>query len=412
MRITLSLLLLVLIVAPAAIVLWSSSMLGGSASGSALRTSAHFTPQDAAAPKQTPPPEPATPADDNAAPAKDEPTVTTQKYSRSGYDITPYSAEKVAELAKKLDPEAYRVTQKSGTEPAFCGTLLDNKKEGTYCCVVCGLPLFASAHKFNSGTGWPSFYTTFDREHVVGKEDNTHGMQRIEINCARCDAHLGHVFDDGPAPTGLRFCLNGAALKFYEKSEQLPPESSPLKTEAAYFAGGCFWGIEHYFQQAPGVISAESGYMQGTTDKPTYKDVCEQDDKPAAQRPEGFKGHAEVVKVVYDPARISFRQLLQGFFEMHDPTQLNRQGPDYGTQYRSGVYTVGDAQAAETRAYVAELAAKALFNGRKIVTEIEPAKTFFPAETYHQDYLEKNPERGCHIGKPWWLAQKTPAAAR
>ncbi|MFZ9915916.1 MAG: bifunctional methionine sulfoxide reductase B/A protein, partial [Phycisphaerales bacterium] len=308
--------------------------------------------------------------------------------------------------------EAYRVTQKSGTEPAFCGTLLDNKKEGTYCCVVCGLPLFASAHKFNSGTGWPSFYTTFDREHVVGKEDNTHGMQRIEINCARCDAHLGHVFDDGPAPTGLRFCLNGAALKFYEKSEQLPPESSPLKTEAAYFAGGCFWGIEHYFQQAPGVISAESGYMQGTTDKPTYKDVCEQDDKPAAQRPEGFKGHAEVVKVVYDPARISFRQLLQGFFEMHDPTQLNRQGPDYGTQYRSGVYTVGDAQAAETRAYVAELAAKALFNGRKIVTEIEPAKTFFPAETYHQDYLEKNPERGCHIGKPWWLAQKTPAAAR
>jgi peptide methionine sulfoxide reductase msrA/msrB len=412
MRITISLFLLVLIVAPAALVLWSSSMLGATSSSQGLRTAAHFVPQDAAAPKQPPAAEPDTQRPDNAAASKDQPTVTTQKYSRSGYDITPYSADKVAELAKKLDPEAYRVTQKAGTEPAFCGTLLDNKKEGAYCCVVCGLPLFASAHKFNSGTGWPSFYTTFDREHVVGKEDNTHGMQRIEINCARCDAHLGHVFDDGPAPTGLRFCLNGAALKFYEKSEQLPPESSPIKTEVAYFAGGCFWGIEHYFQQAPGVISAESGYMQGTTDKPTYKDVCEQDDKPAAQRPEGFKGHAEVVKVVYDPAHITFRKLLQGFFEMHDPTQLNRQGPDYGTQYRSGVYTVGDAQAAETKAYVAELAAKALFNGRKIVTEIEPAKTYFPAETYHQDYLEKNPERGCHIGKPWWLSQESPAAAR
>ena len=330
-------------------------------------------------------------------------TQPTRKLSRSGFDITPLSRAKVEELAKKLDPEAYRITQKSGTEPAFCGTLLDNKKEGVYCCVVCGLPLFSSAHKFNSGTGWPSFFQPFDIAHVAGKQDNSHGMQRVEINCERCDAHLGHVFDDGPRPTGLRFCLNGAALKFYGKDEARPAESTPIPAETAYFAGGCFWGIEHYFQQAPGVVTVESGYMQGSTDNPTYKEVCNQDDIPASKRPEGFKGHAEVVKVVFDPNTISYRDLLRGFFEMHDPTQLNRQGPDYGTQYRSGLYTASDAQTSAAKAFVAELAAKSLFAGRKIVTEIEPAKTFYSAEAYHQDYLEKNPDRGCHIGKPWWL---------
>ncbi len=348
---------------------------------------------------------------DTTAPAKETTAVPAKKYSRSGYDVTPLPRAKVEELAKKLDPEAYRVTQKAGTEAAFCGTLLDNHKDGAYCCVVCGLPLFSSANKFNSGTGWPSFFQPFDVAHVAGKQDNSHGMERVEINCARCDAHLGHVFDDGPKPTGLRFCLNGAALKFYEKSEQRPAESMPIKTETAYFAGGCFWGIEHYFQQAPGVISAESGYMQGSVDKPTYKEVCEQDDTAASKRPAGYKPHAETVKVTFDPTTISYKDLLRGFFEMHDPTQMNRQGPDYGTQYRSGLYTTDDAQAAEAKAFVAELLAKNLFSGRKIVTEIEPAKTFFPAEAYHQDYLEQHPERGCHIGKPWWLTKKAAAAA-
>lgn len=350
------------------------------------------------------------PGEDTSSKKEDTTVTTAKKYSRSGYDVTPLPRERVAELAKALDPEAYRVTQKAGTEPAFCGTLLDNKKEGVYCCVVCGLPLFSSSHKFNSGTGWPSFFQPFDGAHVGGREDNSHGMERVEIFCNRCSAHLGHVFDDGPKPTGLRFCLNGAALKFYGKDETRPAESMPAATETAYFAGGCFWGIEHYFQQAPGVISAESGYMQGSTDKPTYKDVCEQDDASASTRPAGYKPHAEAVKVVFVPAAISYRQLLEGFFEMHDPTQMNRQGPDYGTQYRSGIYTANERQADEARAFVAELAARNPFSGRKIVTEIEPAKTFFSAEDYHQDYLEKHPERGCHIGKPWWLAKK-PAAS-
>jgi len=165
------------------------------------------------------------------APVKGQ--VMRPKISASGYDITPLPADQVAKLAAKLTPEQYRITQKAGTEAPFCGTLLDNHKEGVYVCVVCGLPLFSSAHKFNSGTGWPSFYREFDPQHVARKSDGSLGMERTEIDCARCGAHLGHVFDDGPAPTHERHCLNSASLKFVEKGEPLPAESQPLKTAAS-----------------------------------------------------------------------------------------------------------------------------------------------------------------------------------
>ena len=329
-----------------------------------------------------------------------EATVT---YSNAGFSVAPLSRDAVAELAKKLDPEAYRITQDAGTESAFCGTLLDNHKEGAYCCVVCGLPLFASAHKFDSGSGWPSFFQPFDPAHISTHKDNTLGMERVEINCARCSAHLGHVFDDGPKPSGLRFCLNGAALKFYEMGAVRPSESLPVATETAYFAGGCFWGIEHYFQSAPGVLTAVSGYMGGSTKTPTYQEVCEQDQIPASKRAEGFIPQVEAVKVIFDPSRITFAQLLDGFFQMHDPTQLNMQGPDTGTQYRSAIYCTSDAQRSATSAAIAALTAKSAFSGKKIVTQVESVCAFTPAEEYHQDYLEKNPGRSCHIGKPWWL---------
>jgi peptide methionine sulfoxide reductase msrA/msrB len=402
MRYLFASLLLCMILIPAAAVLYAREVLPASPPpAEPLRIQLDQPPQDTAAP----------------AAAKDQPvpssaaaatTAPTKQLSRSGHDITPLSREKVAELAKKLSPEAYRITQNAGTEPAFCGTLLDNKKDGTYCCVVCGLPLFTSKHKFNSGTGWPSFFAPFDVAHVAAKEDTSHGMRRVEILCARCTAHLGHVFDDGPKPTGLRFCLNGAALTFHENGASMPAESQAVPTATAYFGGGCFWGVEHYFQQAPGVVAAVSGYMQGSLENPTYKDICDQDKLPAASRPADYKPHVEAVKVVYDPTVISYRQLLEGFFQMIDPTTLNRQGPDFGTQYRSGLYAVDAAQEAAARTFVAELSARNLFSGKKIVTEIELAKRFYPAEAYHQDYLEMNPTRGCALSKPWWATKTAP----
>ncbi len=331
----------------------------------------------------------ATPPPPTPARHQEKTTDMRPKYSDSLYDITPLTSDQVEELAAKLDPESYRITQKSGTEPAFCGTLLDDKQDGVYYCIVCGLPLFASEHKFHSGTGWPSFYREFDAQHVTRQPDHSGGRTRTEINCARCGAHLGHVFDDGPPPTGQRHCLNSASLTFHAKGAELPPESRPIKTETAYFAGGCFWGLEHYFQQGPGVLNAVSGYMQGDLEHATYKQVCA-----------GTSGHAETVKVVFDPQRISYERLLEAFFDMHDPTQLNRQGPDVGEQYRSGIWYTSDEQKRAAEDFVQKLVSEKRFGDDKIVTQVEPARKFWPAEDYHQDYVDKT-GRTCHVKNPW-----------
>jgi methionine-R-sulfoxide reductase len=159
--------------------------------------------------------------------------VTVRLIGPDGKPTAPISIPRVqktdAEWRKQLTPEQYQIARGKGTEPAFCGTLLDNHREGIYHCVSCGLPLFASDAKFNSGTGWPSFFQPVAKENVVTHEDNSLGMQRTEILCALCGAHLGHVFDDGPPPAGLRFCLNSAALTFVDKGKEAPGLSALVK---------------------------------------------------------------------------------------------------------------------------------------------------------------------------------------
>jgi peptide methionine sulfoxide reductase msrA/msrB len=324
-------------------------------------------------------------------------------YSKSGYDITPISDDRRVELAARLSPEAFRITQKQGTERPSCGALHDSEKDAIYACVVCGLPLFSSRHKFDSGTGWPSFFAAVDEEHLRRSIDRSRGMARTEISCARCDAHLGHVFPDGPKPTGERHCLNSAALELLEEDRAVPEASRPVETETAYFAGGCFWGIQHWLKRGDGVLDARSGYMNGRTEDPTYEEVCR-----------GDTGHAEAVEVVFDSRRISYQTLLEAFFRLHDPTQLDRQGPDIGDQYRSAIFTVGDEQARQGQAYIDRLTTEGAF-ARPIVTRVEPAKTFYPAEDGHQDFVERT-GRGCHVANPWThepaVGTMTPGAFR
>ena len=331
-----------------------------------------------------------------------------------------YTKPSSAELKKTLTGVQYEVTQNAGTEPPFDNAYWSNHQAGLYVDIATGEPLFSSTDKFESGTGWPSFTRPVEAGRVVDASDSTHGMERTEVRSMGGASHLGHVFDDGPAPTHLRYCINSAALRFIPvakleaegygayaplfggtatgaKAQPSASSAAPAPNtctrpapgakpgcsptlETAILAGGCFWGMEDILRQIPGVIETEVGYTGGTTSHPKYEDVHT-----------GRTGHAESVRIVFDPKKLSYDDLLEKwFFRMHDPTTRDRQGNDVGSQYRSAIFVTS----AEQRK-VAEMARDhAQKSGRwksPIVTQIVEAGPFIPAEAYHQKYLEKNP---------------------
>jgi peptide methionine sulfoxide reductase msrA/msrB len=322
-----------------------------------------------------------------------------------------------ADLRARLTEEQYQVTQRCGTEPPFRNAYWDHHQPGLYVDVVSGEPLFASTDKFDSGTGWPSF-TRPVAANVVAVRDASHGMVRTEVRSRGGDSHLGHLFEDGPSDRGgQRYCINSASLRFVpaaaleaegfgqfaalfpvrpgrsgtpSRSEPGPAPGTAAR-EVAVLAGGCFWGMQDLLRKIPGVLETEAGYTGGWLENPRYQDTHG-----------SASGHAEAVRVVFDPRQLGFEELLERwFFRMHDPTTKDRQGNDRGTQYRSAIFVADQRQRATAEAVMARVQAGGLWKGR-IVTTVEPAGAWYRAEPEHQDYLERNPGGySCHFLRSW-----------
>lgn len=263
-----------------------------------------------------------------------------------------------------------------GTERAFSGKYVHSKEDGTYTCKVCSAPLYRSTDKFDSHCGWPSF-----DDAIPGaiKETIDADGRRTEITCANCGAHMGHVFKgEGMTAKNVRHCVNSVSLNF--KKSKTKDVNASLKK--AYFAGGCFWGVEYYLEKIKGVKEVTSGFMGGHVKNPGYYDVIRKK-----------TGHLETVEVLYDPSKVSYESLAKTFFEIHDPTQTDGQGPDIGSQYLSAVFVTTK----EERKTIDKLIKILEDKGLKIATKVIPKAPFYSAEEYHQNhYMRKGGTPYCH----------------
>jgi len=276
--------------------------------------------------------------------------------------------------SKKLTPEEERVILHGDTEAPWSGRFVHHKQEGYYTCRNCDAALFRSSAKFDSGYGWPSFDQAIAG--AVRQQADPDGM-RTEIVCAACGGHLGHVFlNEGFTPLNTRHCVNSISMDF------VPAE----RVQRAVFAAGCFWGVEYLLQRVPGVLETTVGYSGGRVRNPTYHQVCTTD-----------TGHAEAVEVRFDPQKVSYEQLVKRFFELHDPAQENRQGPDVGPQYRSEIFYLDEEQR-ETAARLIEYLKN---RGTNVATRLSPFAEFWKAEDYHQDYYNRGGGTPyCHFVMP------------
>lgn len=272
-----------------------------------------------------------------------------------------------------LTPMARRVICDKATEHPHTGAYNTIALQGSYLCRRCGLALFRANSQFSASCGWPSF----DNEIAQAiKQSPDEDRMRTEITCSRCDGHLGHIFvGEYMTEKNKRYCVNSTAIDFVE-------DNSVLDSEEALLAGGCFWGVDYYLRSIPGVLNVEVGYIGGTTTNPTYNDVCN-----------GSTGHYEAARVLYDITKTNYRSILKRFFEIHDPTQRNGQGPDEGPQYQSAVFYYNQHQLMQLESLINELKR----NSYNVATHIIPAKPFWPAENYHQNYYAKSKKTPyCH----------------
>ncbi|MBF0759749.1 bifunctional methionine sulfoxide reductase B/A protein [Dysgonomonas mossii] len=275
----------------------------------------------------------------------------------------------------KLTPEEERVIIHKGTEAPYTGEYVNNKQAGVYVCRRCNAPLYNSFDKFDSHCGWPSFDDEI--KGAVKRVPDADG-RRTEIICTNCGAHLGHVFlNEGFTAKETRHCVNSISLKF------IPQENKMIKK--AYFASGCFWGTEYYFMKAKGVAHTAVGFMGGHVDHPSYEQVCQKN-----------TGHLETTEVDYDTSKTSYEDLVKLFFETHDFTQTNGQGPDIGPQYLSCIFYADENEKNIAEKYISILQKK----GYKVATMLKPLSTFWKAEDYHQQYYEhKGTTPYCHVYK-------------